>query len=41
MDVAISYSIDFAPIVLIGESTANRKWINYEITKSWNDHKGV
>jgi hypothetical protein len=28
-------------IVLVGNQTANRKWINYEITKSWNDGKGV
>ena len=28
-------------IVLIGSATANRKWINYEITKGWNDGKGV
>ena len=28
-------------IVLIGASTAGRKWINYEITKAWNDTKGV
>jgi len=28
-------------IVLIGEDTAGRKWINYEIEKSWNDGKGV
>lgn len=28
-------------IVLIGSATANRKWINYEIMKSWNDGKGV
>lgn len=28
-------------IVLIGENTAGRKWINYEIEKSWNDGKGV
>lgn len=28
-------------VVLIGRSTANRKWINYEIVKSWNDKKGV
>lgn len=28
-------------IVLIGENTANRKWINYEIEKSWNDGKGI
>lgn len=28
-------------IVLIGENTAGRKWINYEIEKSWNEGKGV
>ena len=28
-------------VVLIGEKTARRKWIDYEITKSWNDKKGV
>lgn len=28
-------------VVLIGENTAGRKWINYEIEKSWNDKKGV
>jgi len=28
-------------IVLIGSNTAGRKWINYEIEKSWNDGKGV
>ncbi|MDR1324300.1 MAG: TIR domain-containing protein [Candidatus Margulisbacteria bacterium] len=28
-------------IVLIGADTAGRKWIDYEITKSWNDGKGV
>ena len=28
-------------IVLIGANTAGRKWINYEIEKSWNDGKGV
>lgn len=28
-------------IVLAGSNTANRKWINYEIVKSWNDGKGV
>ncbi len=28
-------------IVLIGNGTANRKWINYEIEKAWNDRKGV
>lgn len=28
-------------VVLIGKDTANRKWINYEIDKSWKDGKGV
>lgn len=28
-------------VVLVGENTAGRKWINYEIEKSWNDGKGV
>lgn len=28
-------------VVLVGTHTANRKWINYEITKSWNDGMGV
>jgi hypothetical protein len=28
-------------IVLIGSETAGRKWINYEIEKSWKDGKGV
>jgi hypothetical protein len=28
-------------IVLIGEKTAGRKWIKYEIEKSWNSGKGV
>ncbi len=28
-------------IVLIGTNTAGRKWINYEIEKSWNGNKGV
>lgn len=28
-------------IVLIGSNTAGRKWIKYEIEKSWNDGKGL
>ena len=28
-------------IVLVGSGTANRKWINHEIVKSWNDGMGV
>jgi hypothetical protein len=28
-------------LVLIGENTAGRKWINYEIGNSWNNNKGV
>lgn len=28
-------------IVLVGENTANRKWINYEIQRAWTENKGV
>lgn len=28
-------------VVLIGRNTANRKWINHEIVKSWDDGIGV
>jgi len=28
-------------VVLVGKQTANRKWVNYEIMKAWNDKKGV
>ena len=28
-------------IVLVGQSTAGRKWITYEISESWNKKKGV
>jgi hypothetical protein len=28
-------------VVLVGSGTANRKWINYEIAKAWEDGKGV
>lgn len=28
-------------VVLIGEDTANRPWVKYEIEKAWNDKKGV
>ena len=28
-------------VVLVGSNTANRKWINYEISKSWDDRMGV
>jgi hypothetical protein len=28
-------------IVLVGENTADRKWINYEIKESWNAGMGV
>jgi hypothetical protein len=28
-------------IVLVGQETANRKWINYEIRESWNQGMGV
>jgi len=28
-------------VVLVGSNTADRRWINYEIVKSWEDGKGV
>ncbi|QNB12618.1 TIR domain-containing protein [Paraburkholderia tropica] len=28
-------------VLLVGEKTANRKWINHEIIKAWNDGLGV
>jgi hypothetical protein len=28
-------------VVLVGSGTANRKWINYEIVKAWDDGLGV
>lgn len=28
-------------IVLVGSATANRKWINYEIVRSWDEKMGV
>ncbi|MCY4597319.1 MAG: TIR domain-containing protein [Bryobacterales bacterium] len=28
-------------VVLVGQNTADRKWINYEIIRSWNDGMGV
>ena len=28
-------------IVLIGSQTANRKWVNHEIAKAWNEGKGL
>ncbi len=28
-------------VVLVGTNTANRKWINHEIVKSWDDGMGV
>jgi len=28
-------------VVLIGENTAGRKWIKYEIKEAWNNNKGV
>ena len=28
-------------VVLIGSATAGRRWVDHEITKAWNDSKGV
>jgi hypothetical protein len=30
-----------AVIVLVGQATAGRKWVNYEINKAWSDKKPV
>ena len=28
-------------LVLIGSETSDREWVNYEVSKSWNDGKGI
>jgi hypothetical protein len=28
-------------VVLIGQNTAGRKWVTYEISEAWNEEKGV
>lgn len=28
-------------VVLVGQETANRPWVQYEIEKAWDDHKGL
>jgi hypothetical protein len=28
-------------VVLVGNGTANRKWINHEIVESWNEGMGI
>ena len=28
-------------VVLVGEETADRRWVKYEITKAWEDGKGL
>lgn len=28
-------------VVLVGSETANRKWVNYEINRAWNERKGL
>lgn len=28
-------------VVLVGEETANRKWVKHEIKKAWNDGRGL
>lgn len=30
-----------AVVVLVGSETANRPWVQHEITKAWNDGKGL
>ncbi len=39
----INENIDYRScvVVLVGEETANRIWVKYEIIKAWNDRKGL
>ena len=39
--IAGQMSFRSCTVVLVGENTANRKWINHEIVKSWVDGMGV
>jgi len=39
--IASQMSYRSCTVVLVGSATANRKWINYEIVKSWDDGMGV
>lgn len=39
IDVNLQYRS--CTVVLVGTNTAGRKWIDYEIEKSWNDGKGI
>ena len=39
--IATQMSGTSCTIVLIGNATAGRKWIDYELTKAWNDGKGL
>ncbi len=39
--IANQMNLRTCTVVLVGTNTANRKWINYEIKKSWDDGMGV
>jgi hypothetical protein len=39
--IAMQMSGKSCAVVLVGTNTANRKWINYEIVKAWEDGLGV
>ena len=39
--IAKQMNLRTCTVVLVGANTANRKWINYEIVKSWDDGMGV
>jgi hypothetical protein len=39
--IAAQMAAKTCAIILIGPETAGRKWISFEISKAWNDGKGV
>ena len=39
--IANQLNLRSCTVVLVGSNTANRKWINHEIIKSWDDGMGV
>ena len=39
--IADQMAVRSCTIVLIGRETAGRHWINYEISESWNEGKGI
>lgn len=37
--IAAQMKYKTAVVVLVGQQTADRPWVKYEITKAWNDHR--